>query len=107
MATTVEVLQAARAKIEKPETWIKGDYARTAPDGNPIGPACDNAKCWCTAGAVDAASDYTYTNAWYYLTLALPSPWVEIVHFNDAPDTTHDDVLALFDRAIAKAKETA
>lgn len=42
-----------------------------------------------------------------YLMRALPAPsandmaWASLFRFNDAPSTTHADVLALFDRAIA------
>ncbi|MEL6388391.1 MAG: hypothetical protein AAFR00_13655 [Pseudomonadota bacterium] len=38
------------------------------------------------------------------LVQALPGELASVVSFNDDPDTTHADILALFDRAIAAAE---
>jgi hypothetical protein len=57
------------------------------------------------AGGRDIASD---CGLWDVLKEALPQPWGVLKHpgyavgeFNDHPTTTHADIMALFDRAIA------
>lgn len=87
--TTLEVLREARELLSDPAKWTKrGEH----------GPR------YCTVSAVTEVSggraDDRATRALYD---ALPSRWAgQYVHsFNDDPSTTHADVLALFDRAIA------
>lgn len=106
--TTLETLQAARSLIAK--GWIKGDAACTI-DGTPVVPWDDNAVAFCTAGAlvaVDRTSGFSGVYGTYVrpyarqaLTEALNGK-LELTDFNDDPETTKKDVLALYDRAIAR-----
>ena len=92
--TTLEVLKAARAKIEKPENWCRGKLKEYAGD---TGPACK----WCASGAV---YDICPAGRAYWDSLdALANLVVDrsVSRFNDNPHTTHSDILALFDKAIA------
>ena len=103
---TSEVLTKARELIEKPEIWTKGEYARDE-SGNSCRPTGPFARCFCALGAVKAAGNYKGDNnpAAEKLTESLERDrfrWVCL--FNDSKDTTHADVLALFDKAIATAK---
>lgn len=84
MATVKENLIAAKALIDTPEKWIKGELSKNG--------------CYCALGAVQRASNYNVRtkDALYD---ALPD--VGIMTFNDDPNTTHSDIMALFDRAIA------
>jgi hypothetical protein len=102
MVEVVEVLRAARAKIEKPECWIRYELARDY-SGNWVGVCSPEARCFCIIGAL-ASTSSDYEAARLALLDVLPSGFCGAVDFNDAQETTHADVLALFDRAIASAE---
>lgn len=99
-----EILTNARAKIERPETWIKGDDARDAV-GKVVTPN-DAAACqFCAYGALLAgAIGHVGVSAAYGCLMAL-KPTSEmhdgLQDYNDDPATTHRDILDLFDKAIA------
>lgn len=96
--STLEVLERARALIEKPENWTKrrlhtyGDH-----------------PSHCACGAIERAIDD--------LTGCVPSldactmdgfkSWADLSDFNDAPERTHPEVLAAFTRAIEAEKAKA
>lgn len=97
-----EVLVAARAKIAKPENWCHGTAARSA-CGAAVSPSSDTACQWYSIGALNAVSktDKEFDAAYRALSRCLPPlkfDCAAIAVFNDAH--THDEVLALFDRAI-------
>lgn len=101
---TVELLKAARAKIEKPENWTQGAFAKNAEGHNTFLGHDDyvNVTCWCAWGAVEeaAGSGVRYSgDAMQALHCALPEGTEWVPDFNDSH--THEEVLALFDRAIA------
>lgn len=86
-------LIAARALIDTPEKWTKGSYER---DG-----------CYCVAGALRIAifggldDNGPYWDRYRTAKRSLhPS---DVILFNDASETTHADMMALFDRAIEAA----
>ena len=103
-----EVLRAARAKIEKAENWTQGEYGRDARGRvADVMVACSR----CSVGAVFAVCaevrSAPETRAWNLLREQVPGyseSWVydPVVAFNDT--STHAEVLALFDRAIAAAE---
>jgi hypothetical protein len=96
----VEILKAARELIAKPERWTRGVIARagTVPLTSAMG---EGATCWCAMGAVDKCAGGPDCSA-PALDLLYPIiPGCGIAQFNDSHD--HPEVLALFDRAIAKA----
>lgn len=105
--TPLEILIAARAKIAEPERWTKGTFSRNA-EGEPCavdwGPA---AVCWCALGAINATTNKMHqlyelkSAAKDALALAVSPSHDSVAYFNDDPATTHADVLAAFDRAIA------
>lgn len=93
-------LIAARALIATPEKWLKGMLD-------------NNAGCYCAMGAVRQIAvqpehqrlwRVSQTDEYKLLCRALPKPYFGIPGFNDARETTHADVLALFDRAIALSR---
>jgi len=91
-------LIAARALIDTPEKWHRGSMASF--DG----------KCLCAMGAIRnvlRAQGYTHwisrTPLYQNLRAALPRGFNQVPTFNDDPSTTHADIMALFDRAIAAA----
>lgn len=105
----VEDLMAARALIDTPEKWRKDDswghenccaIVATTRVTNP--------------GSEQHLFDREVT-AWWALYEALPGEWkptgdeeehpgISVGEFNDHPDTTHADIMALYDRAIATAE---
>lgn len=99
MASVVENLKAAKALIDTPEKWGKGAF--------------EFRGCYCALGALGMAeagtpAGYSLTGRWA-LQCALPNTFLSVDAFNDHPDTTHADIMALFERAIAaeEAKEAA
>ena len=108
----VEVLRDARAKIATPEQWSRKSYARDA-EGEKISHIMEDACKFCAYGAV-------YSTWWRYNfnrrlcneamyealnVLAKHTPGGCVIPFNDHPDTSHEDVLAVFDAAIASLEE--
>jgi len=103
--TTKEILIAARAKIERPECWTNGAYARDAA-GREVEPTCPDAVCWCVRGAIDASTGHHSGNrpASVLFSQAVAGYGaLYIPIWNDEPNRTHAEVLAAFDRAIAAA----
>lgn len=110
--THAEVLRAARAKIERPSCWCQNAFA-LGPFGESVDDPTDEAAVmWCAMGALLAADGRGIGDeppALIYLERACPRVAFAtdddpIAEWNDDVDTTHADVLALFDRAIAAAE---
>ena len=103
-----QVLVAARELISEPERWTKVEIARNA-EGNPTVASYRDAACWCLMGAVSRCSPYgssVYMGALLALRSVLDDDGdTVLVDFNDHPDRTHGEVLALLDRAIEAAPE--
>lgn len=95
--TPRDVLVKARELLAEPGRWTQETAARDAA-GLPVGATSDAAVCWCLIGALDAVRDGTTALAQLRRTLGCSS----VSAWNDAPERTHADVLALLDRAIAK-----
>lgn len=99
------ILERARALIEK--HWGKGLWYD------------ETNNTYCALGAIQAAGsrandpvhaalsiNSASEKAIPYLRKALPTKWGEsIMRFNDAPSTTHADVLEVYDRAIELASK--
>ena len=101
--TTKEVLIQARALILK--GWTQEAFARDA-DGEPVSAKDPDACSWCVVGAVVAAYpdwDNLSKGLWDFLGRFVDEPCPD--EFNDLPETTQTDVLALFDRAIARCND--
>lgn len=94
--TPLEILKAARAKIEKPECWGKGTRGEDRPF-----------ETLCAEDALGCGCDHIpYSNAFEAFALlreAIGQPC--IYKWNDAPERTHTEVLAAFDRAIELAAQ--
>lgn len=107
------LLEHGRSIIEANDLH-KGSYAATA-SGVTANIDDPNACKFCTLGAFYRARniekelpewDFTTTaGAYDLLEKSLPNGFLTIPGYNDAENTTKDDVLALFDRAIELAKK--
>lgn len=96
-----DVLLAARDLIADPEHWCKVNVAERA-DGESTY-ADHSAHAFCAFGAVYTADPAgVLGRTWDFLYEAVGGP---PIFFNDAPETTHADVLDAFDRAIRLAKD--
>lgn len=98
--TTVEILKAARKRIEDPEKWWNG-----AKDTNRAGINCAQTAI---ANVLDEDCDAdeaarAATANCAYARLTDEGTYQSVWRFNDTH--THAEVLALFDRAIAAAEQ--
>lgn len=96
MATVKENLIAAKALIADEINWVKGGYRVELPSGT---------LCFCSAGAIKEVIGLPPaflhdTAECLELEKHVPGA-MTIVGFNDLDATTHSDIMALFDRAIA------
>lgn len=98
---TSEILIAAKARIDSPEKWCQGTYYR-----NEDGVACprDHARSLCSVGALLFVSPSEHESD---VVIRCLSDVIDrsVTAWNDAPERTHPEVMAAFDRAIAIALE--
>lgn len=107
MKTTVETLRDAKALIDTPAKWTQHADARRS-DDSPCRYANPDAVCFCIVSAVWRASGSPLSKAFYVVKWQAKKEGRQRVwQFNDHPDTSHNDVMAFFDRAIALAEGTA
>lgn len=101
--TQTALLTEARALLA--QGWTQKASARDK-DGNPVHTMHADACQFCAVGALLKVSDPVDFEASLdvetHLYAALPEGFTSIVAFNDAKGRTQDEVLALFDLAIAK-----
>jgi hypothetical protein len=113
--TTLEMIKAARLRIAKPEAWTKFNLARTAIGGEAVMATSERATCWCSIGAlnkewnpIEARSwdenpgwtEYNESVAQMQATLRGMGFDGSLARFNDSH--SHDDVLEVFDKTIAR-----
>ena len=93
---TRDVLIAARTIIADPAMWYQGDWSASGEKYNLSEPCCAECAIYrATDGAGGASFDAITTIRQF-------TPDCVGIHiFNDAPTTTHADIMAVFDRAIA------
>lgn len=97
-------LVAAKALIDTPEKWAHESKSRVTEGGS----------CLCAIDAMTKANGETFHKLHRVMTRCLPSNFSAdddneldpIAQFNDAPTTTHADVMALFQRAIDAAEKS-
>ena len=114
--TPLEVLKKARTRIATSEHWTQGCFAKDA-DGRAVTSGSPNAACFCAVGALENASGYPWYDGGYEgyraASVALQdtiygdcppsrvSTSSNIMRWNDAYLRKHEEVLAMFDKAIA------
>lgn len=111
--TPAALLKKAKALISDPNAWIRG-HAGTDKSGLPVRANHPDACRWCALGALWKAADYDTREAIYCeivdaevcLESALGVSLITgIARYNDDPETTHTDVMSLYDRAIELAEK--
>lgn len=108
MNVVKQKLIEARKVIENPASWHKGSYARDT-YGLRVPVYSDNAVSYCTIGACNKVFNSWSTTYQEVLTrlqrAANVPPGEGIPDWNDAPERTHEEVLAAFDKAIEECPE--
>ncbi len=100
--TPKETLTGARKLIENQQRWTQGAWGRDE-DGNLVSYTSEHAVCWCSEGALKVVSGgrwELYSGARIALERALSAQGeaTSLTGFNDTHN--HNEVLALFDKAI-------
>lgn len=107
MSTTAAVLRRAKALIDTPDKWTQGTGARTA-SGQSV-ERRNGGVCFCALVAIQhVAYDHLNTSAVeseYAFARAIDRTPSGIAIWNDAPERTHPEVMAAFDRAIAACEQ--
>lgn len=102
MTDVAEVLRKARAKITPEGAWTQEYLARDAANC-PVSEVDPSAVCWCAFGVIGAVSSMdTWMAAIGIFGRAIGER--AIGYWNDAPERTHAEVLAAFDKAIAASE---
>lgn len=104
---TSDILRKAKAHISEPDMWHKGAYSDSDDGDEGESGAIAGQPC-CAVGALIFVVGREVPSLVDHLRAALPEgkKHYYVAAFNDAPDTTHADIMALFDRAIAAAEAT-
>ena len=100
---TAEILRRAKARIALPSQWVQGCLAVDAA-GEPIQPGDPSACAWCALGSIVADGFDESLGARKAFGDAVGQRYFS--RFNDSETTTHADILAAFDRAIAAESAT-
>lgn len=92
----LDTLVKARKRLANPKNWQKREGR--------LGEAtCALGACYDASRQIDGRTRLGST-AVDLLQSFIPPGFIHVPHYNDDPATTHADVLALFDRAIAARK---
>lgn len=111
------ILRTVRQLLADPNHWMKYYLAKDEHD-RPVYAYTPGATKWCLAGAIQRATFYggAPNVHLYYETLDYLNPYLPLCHskkigfsgvvdFNDDPETTHQMVLDLLDKALKELEE--
>ncbi len=104
--SAVEILREARALIGDKSRWTQGECARDA-EGKSVFSSSAKAVCFCAAGALNRVSpDELRIDVGERLNRSAEALFGidDYVEINDTPITGHNDILKVFDKAIAEAE---
>jgi hypothetical protein len=117
LSVTISNLTRARDFISNPSNWGKGDYLTCDLTGFDYQACVQGALQWigvelpqCRAAARMLDPEYEVPLEHTYIDQAVRSldcGYNDVISFNDAPETTHEDVMRLFNRAIHLAMADA
>jgi hypothetical protein len=102
----VEILLDARSRIDDPHCWLKGEFSKENRYSLVVALAlaCQNPQFdqpSRTGRRLILAMARQLPRGWGRLQRIICfRPMHRLIRFNDSPRTTHDDVMALFDRTI-------
>jgi hypothetical protein len=119
----LRTLSRAQEVVADPSAWTRGALARTVLR-TAVLPTCEDAQCWSASGALVLASaevlgafasrsdrerlyDLSLRTLWECLPTDHPRSErvsLDVDGFNDYPGTAHEDITALFERAVERAR---
>lgn len=100
MKTALQLLEEGKATIQDPKRWTQGAFARDK-ENEKVSSHNPTAVCWCSLGALNRIEDSgEYRQA---VRLLCKAAGMEVADFNDS--ATHEEVIAMWDKAIELAKE--
>lgn len=102
MKTLTGQLKAERKLLSDPKRWTKGHFARDA-NGIPTDYYSKTATCWCQMGAAQKIGSNVSATSLKQLVSGMFN-YQDDVAFNDAPKTTHKDLMEFYDVCIIHAK---
>ena len=113
---THSVLKHALETLRDPARWTQGEYARNAKGDGLENPKASSAVCFCSQGAIlraphaDVAVEYPFGRVFHvfykvYGVVQTVIGGTNISAWNDAPERTHAEVLAVFEKAIEMTSE--
>lgn len=102
--TALSVLIAAKKLITPRKAWLKGGFGETA-SGRVVLPPHPEAVRFCPSGAVRQIADTDLPVHKQVRARLEKEMRGSVLLFNDAAKTTHRQVIAAFNRAIAKARK--
>lgn len=104
MTKALDVLQTTQKLLKTKASWVQGSLSRDR-NGNECHPYLHSPVCYCLYGAVLAASNkFKPSDIAFVLgieAIRKTLGFENIVAWNDVPERTHEEVLALLIRAIA------
>ncbi len=96
-------MQAAHDLLAREGGWTQGAFARTAA-GRVIGPSCAPASCFCPVGAIIAAGGGVPEREFFAAVCCGVEDLHALYAWNDAPDRTQAEVVAVAARAVELAR---
>ena len=117
MTQLLDDLKAVRELLSSPKKWTQGQYAKDA-RGHAVDDCSPKATCWCLVGSmwkrgydVGQWGCERVMSMINPLTAQLPPkdriPGFSLTVWNDDPARTHEEVLALLDKAILAESSNA
>lgn len=105
--TPLELLRRVRVRLDSPERWTRGEYARNK-NGRSAFVDSEEATCWCLIGALWVESnvgDIPVEIRWAAQDVLAREVGFALPFFNDEFAATHGDVLLGLDRTIARLEK--
>ena len=107
---TIDLLKSMRALLSDEKAWTKGTYVKDSV-GMRVSWHSPWATCWCLEGAMYKFLDERNTTGHAILSVDAPTrriwndivhafPNKDLVHWNDAPERTHAEVMQALDTII-------
>jgi hypothetical protein len=99
-----DILTKAADLLEQPNAWCQGDIAKDA-EGNRVPFATDPKACqWCLIGAICHVAKHAPDDEIAKVGAAISDDeYLTIAGWNDAPERTQTEVVAVLRKAAAKA----